>query len=154
MKKLLLALTCTFIILLLQCTESTHSSDPLCIARLKGKVVSQGPTCAGVAIQILSGSFDPTRVDTRWSDAYSNNAPVYHNVFKTYPYCNSESESGQLFLEVIEEGVEFYFIFINNENPPYCGVADHTLCKPLVSLPESTNRILVVNEECNDQIIY
>lgn len=153
MKKLTLALAITFIFLLLHCTESSPSFDPLCIARLKGKVVSQGPACAGIAIQILSGGFNPARVDSLWFDAYADNPPMYRNVFKTYPYCNTEDEQEQLLLEAIEGGTEFYFIFTNSENVHDCGSADHTVCKLLVSLPESTNQILVVNEECNDQVI-
>lgn len=135
-----------------QCAEP--AAENTCIVRLKGRVVSQGPVCAGVAIQILSGGFDPTRVDTRWFDAYVDNPPTYHNVFKTYPYCNTENEAGQLLLETIENGTEFYFIFINDGNTPDCGFADCTVCKPLVSLPESTNKILVVTEECNDAVTH
>lgn len=146
----------TFISILLavtfQCTEPR--SDSTCMARLKGKVVSQGPICAGVAIQILSGNFDPSRADTLWFDAYVDNPPTYHNVFKIYPYCNAEGEAGQLLLDAIEAGTEFYFIFANNENDPGCNHADHIVCKPLVSLPESTQTILVVTEACNDAIIY
>lgn len=134
-----------------QCADPT--TDNTCIARLKGKVVSKSPACAGVAIQILSGNIDPTRVDTLWFDAYADNAPVYRNVFKTYPYCYGEHESGELLLDALEQGAEFYFIFAPSENTPDCGFGDCMVCKPLVSLPESTNRILLVDEECNDQMV-
>lgn len=154
MKKLLLALTCTFIILLLQCTESSPSSDPLCISRLRGKVVSQGPACAGVAIQVLSGSFDPARVDTLWFDAYANNPPTYKNVFTMFPYCSVDTEQQDALLEAFEKKNEFFFIFDSSAEGSSTDFQDCALCKLLVSLPESTNRISIVTEECNDAVIY
>lgn len=133
------------------CYETT--SDTLCIASLKGKIVSTGPACAGVAIQILSEDFDPVRVDTLWFDQYTDNPTTYKNVFKTYPYCSVSTEQQDALLNAFEKGTEFLFIFDNPPSEILSDLADCTTCKPLVSLPENTNRILIVTEECNDQVI-
>ncbi len=150
MKSTILLLSTCALVAVLACTEPAAS--PTCVARLRGKIVSTGPACAGIAIQILSEHFGPARVDSLWFDAYVDNPPTYRNVFKTYPYCSTESDEEQLLLEALEKGTVFYFIFAPTENSSDCGFADCTVCKPLVSLPESTHRILIVTEECNDQV--
>lgn len=129
--------------------ESTVSSDELCVARLKGRIVSSGPACAGVAIQILSGSFQPDHVDASWQNAFQPNSTVYQNVFKTYPFCKASEKQLQRFEEILEEGDEFYFVFKNSE-AGFCGFGDCTLCEPLVSLPAKANEIEIVNLACTD----
>lgn len=129
--------------------ESTVSSEELCVARLKGRIVSSGPACAGVAIQILSGSFQPDHVDASWQNAYQPNSTVYQNVFKTYPFCQAIEEQLQRFEDILEAGGEFYFVFKNRE-PGFCGFGDCAVCEPLVSLPEKVNEIEIVNLVCTD----
>lgn len=147
----------SFIVLLLtissvlfQCSET--ATERLCVAPLKGRVVSEGPACAGLAIQILSENFDSVRVDTLWSDAYLDNSPDYRNVFKTFPYCSVSTEQQEALLEAFEKKEEFLFIFASPPDDSYINDPHCTLCKPLVSLPESTNKILIVTEECKDQV--
>ena len=135
---------------LLQCSET--STEKLCVATMRGRVVSEGPACAGLAVQILSENFDPSRVDTLWFDEYHDNPPTYKNVFKTYPYCSVSTEQQDLLLEVFEKKEEFFFIFASPADDSFFDFQDCTRCKPLVSLPESTNRILIVTEECKDQV--
>ncbi len=145
------ALLLTASSILFQCSET--GTQKLCVAPLKGRVVSEGPACAGLAIQILSGSYDASRVDTLWFDGYADNPPTYKNVFKTYPYCSVNTEQQEALLEAFEKGTEFFFIFASPADDSFFDFQDCTLCKPLVSLPESTNRILIVTEECEDQVI-
>lgn len=129
--------------------ESTVSSEELCVARLKGRIVSNGPACAGVAIQILLGSFQPDHVDASWQNALQPNATVYQNVFKTYPYCAANEEQLKQFENILEEGNEFYFIFKNVEEGS-CGFGNCAICEPLVSLPEKVNAIEIVTLVCSD----
>lgn len=150
MKSTILLLSACTMAAVLACTEPAAS--PTCVARLKGKIVSTTPACAGVAIQILSEDFNPERVDTLWFDAYVDNPPAYRNVFKTYPYCSVNTEQQEALLEAFEKGTEFFFIFASPADDSSFDFQDCTFCKPLVSLPESTNRILIVTEECKDQV--
>lgn len=151
MKRSVLLLIFCISCLLFQCSET--ATERLCIAPLKGRIVSEGPACAGLAVQILSGSYDASRVDTLWFDAYADNPSRYKNVFKTYPYCSVSTEQQEALLEAFEKKKAFFFIFDTPADEPFFDFQDCTLCKPLVSLPESTNRILIVTEECEDQVI-
>lgn len=146
MNRCLLTLSVAVIIIFSGC-QSELSSEGLCVARLKGRIVSDSPACAGIAIQILSGAFDPMQVDASWQNALQPNSVVYQNVFKTYPYCASNEEQLKKFEDILETGGEFYFVFTNREDN------DCAVCKPLVSLPEKTNQIEIVDSACRDLII-
>lgn len=146
MNRCLLTLSVAVIMTFSGC-QSELSNEALCVARLKGRIVSDGPACAGVAIQILSGSFQPMHVDASWQNAFQANTTVYQNVFKTYPYCTSNEEQLKRFENILETGGEFYFIFTNREDN------DCAICEPLVSLPEKTIQIEIVDSACRDLII-
>ncbi|GCC50955.1 hypothetical protein SanaruYs_11740 [Chryseotalea sanaruensis] len=132
--------------------QSEISNEELCVARLRGRIVSSSPACAGVAIQILSGSFQPDHVDASWQNAFQPNSTVYQNVFKTYPFCQASEEQLKRFESILEEGDEFYFVFKNSE-AGFCGFGDCTICEPLVSLPEKVNEIEIVDLACTDVFI-
>ncbi len=146
MNRCLLTLSVAVIMTFSAC-QPELSNEALCVARLKGRIVSDSPACAGVAIEILSGSFLPTQVDAHWHNALQANATIYQNVFKTYPYCASNEEQLRKFEDILETGGGFYFVFTNREDN------DCTVCEPLVSLPEKTNQIEIVDSMCRDLII-
>lgn len=140
-----------FSLITLSC-DSELSKEDLCTNQFRGRVVSNGPACAGVAIQLLAGTVDASRVDASWFDAYTNNPVVYENVFKTFPYCNETAEEVDKLLTVIETGTEFYFILDNPVDDPFCGFGECMVCEPLVSLPEHVNKIRIVANGCSDQV--
>jgi hypothetical protein len=127
---------------------SCESDKEICEERLRGRIVSSGPTCAGVAIQVLYGSFQPEQVDATWQNVFQPNSTVYQNVFKTYPYCTPSDEQLKRFENIIKEGDEFYFIF--KKIGPGSLVVDCLVCEPLVFLPEKFNEIEIVDLACTD----
>ncbi len=151
MNRCLLTLSVAVIMTFSGC-QSELSNEALCVARLKGRIVSDSPACAGVAVQILSGSFQPTQVDASWQNVLQPNSTVYQNVFKTYPYCNSNEEQLKRFEDILEAGVEFYFVFKSRADG-FCGFGDCAICEPLVSLPEKVNEIEIVNLSCTDVFV-
>jgi hypothetical protein len=146
MNRCLVTLSVAVIMTFSDC-QSELSNEALCVSKLKGRIVSDSLACAGIAIEILSGTFDPMQVDSRWQNALQPNSVVYQNVFKTYPYCSSNEEQLKKFEDILETGGEFYFVFTNREDN------DCAVCKPLVSLPEKTNQIEIVDSACKDVII-
>lgn len=138
----------TALLVISSCTTEV-TKEELCVARLKGRIVSNSPVCAGVAVQILEGYFPPDRVDASWRDSLDYNSLSYQNVFTTYPYCQTSSEQASKFEEIIEEGAVFYFIFKNDESNQF-DLSDCAMCKPLVSLPKTVNQIVLVSESCRD----
>lgn len=138
------------IVLCSSCTEI--SSDALCIATLKGRIVSKGPACAGVAVQILSGSFVAARVDSVWHDEFSVNPVYYENTFTIFPYANDSATIDEELLELIDTQREFFFVFANPE-PGFLTSNNFVMCKPLVSLPRARNEIRIASEDCNDVIV-
>jgi hypothetical protein len=132
------------------CSET--SSDALCIAPLKGRIVSKGPACAGIAVQILSVDFDAARVDSMWHDEFSSDAAYYKNTFTTFPYANENATIDEELLELIDTQESFFFVFTNPE-PGFLTSNNVVMCKPLVSLPRARNEIKIVPENCNDVIV-
>lgn len=136
--------------LLTACVET--STSQLCIPRIKGRIISTGPACAGLAVQILSESFDRERVDSLWINTFTGDTLVYKNVFTVYPSC-AESIMQEELQHLAQNGGDFYFIF---NSPVYDSTTlfPNCRCKPLpsVTLPLRSHRILLATEECNDLV--
>lgn len=107
-----------------------------CSVVLRGKIVGTHPLCAGIVIQILSGTYSHERVDVARFNAPYDTITSYRNVFTVYP---CDVENTQLDLADMQPGMEFNFVFTQIPVPEECHI-----CHPLVYLPQARNQIRLV----------
>ena len=100
---------------------------------LKGKLVVSGP-CQNLIVKIINGFYDPSRVESKWTDPMTN--LVHENVFTVKNVCN--------FPDSIKELDEFYFYFVKNTENSDCAV-----CLIYRPTPSTSNYIIISEKPCN-----
>ncbi|MEQ8425939.1 MAG: hypothetical protein RIA63_14570 [Cyclobacteriaceae bacterium] len=139
-------------ILLVTVTGCEFESYPeaSCIEPLHGRIVSSGPLCGGVVIQILSDRYSSIMVDSVWYDSLQTKPVGYTNVFTTYIDCSPNTEFNAMLKTFYQTKEEFTFYLSNNKS--LSAFANCSICKPLTAMP--INVYDLSPPICNDLIIY
>ncbi len=129
--RILFILLLSISILSFQCSkDQLNIPDSDC---LKGKLIVSGP-CKNLIIKIINGSYDPSKVESKWTDPMTN--LVHENVFTVKNVCS--------FPDSIKELDEFYFYFVKNPENSDCAV-----CLIYRPTPSTSNYIIISEKPCN-----
>lgn len=141
---------CFLTLILLSCIalySCTYEDAPKsCPPVVRGKVVSKHPACAGIVVQVVSGS--DGLLTNQWSDIpLYNQGNIYDNVFAIANPCELSTEDYAWLSDVENFSKEFSFYVLDNTNGIACDQ-----CQPLVSLPSHWKEIYILpaGANCND----